>query len=172
MNEKVKAALLGLVFVAIVAALVWLFWLRPSPPPAAPSAPLTPIVTNIGPTKSGKPLLMDVGTGAGPADQMMAAVMLTLRTGFRGVLEVEFVNVRKDPSAREKYGVTVLPTQIYWAPDGRELARHEGYASEQEIVDKWRSLGYDLMTAAPTLDDLLGQTRSAPAPAPTPSDAE
>jgi thioredoxin 1 len=76
---------------------------------------------------------------------MMAAVLTTLREGFGGRLEVEFVNAGRDQSLKAKYGVSVLPTQIYYSSEGKELYRHAGFASEENIIKKWKDLGYDLM---------------------------
>lgn len=142
MNEKVRAAVLGVVLVAMVAGLVYWFRSHPAPQPAPEPKAAGPVT--VPPTKSGHPLLMEVGSSAGPADLMMAAVMTALREGFGNKLEIEFVNAGKDPSLKEKYGVVALPTQIYFSPEGKELYRHQAFAQEQEILDQWKKLGYDL----------------------------
>jgi thioredoxin 1 len=38
----------------------------------------------------------------------------------------------------------MIPTQIFYAADGRELARHEGFIGRDEILAKWRELGVSL----------------------------
>lgn len=146
MNEKVRAIVMGVVLVALVVGIVWWYKSRPVPPPPPPP-PTAKSDTTVEPSKSGLPIFLNVGSSAGPADLMMAAVMTALREGFGGRLEVRFENAGKDPSLKAKYGVTVLPTQIYYDPSGKELYRHPAFAQEQEIVDQWKKLGYDLMAA-------------------------
>jgi len=142
MNEKLRV--LVILLAAIVAGLAFWYMSRPPAPPAE-TAPAAPVLTTVPPTKSGQPLMLEVGSSAGPADLMMAAVMLALREGFGNRLEVQFENVDRDPSLKEKYGVKVIPTQIFYDPSGKEIGRHEGYASEQKILDQLKTLGYDLL---------------------------
>jgi thioredoxin 1 len=74
----------------------------------------------------------------------MLVVMQELRTGFPKQLEVQFINVHENPDALNAHGVSVIPAQIFYTNDGRELFRHTGFFSTQDIVAKWRELGYDL----------------------------
>ncbi len=63
---------------------------------------------------------------------------------FTGRLEVRFVDVWKAPDEAQPYGIRMIPTQIFYAADGRELARHEGFISREEILATWKSLGVEL----------------------------
>ncbi len=50
----------------------------------------------------------------------------------------------KNPGAGEAYGIKLIPTQIFFAADGTELFRHEGFFATEDILAKWRELGVDL----------------------------
>jgi thioredoxin 1 len=63
-------------------------------------------------------------------------------------LQVEFVDVTKDPDAARKYGVKVIPTQVFFDATGRERFRHEGFFSKEDILAKWKALGMDLSSPA------------------------
>jgi len=156
MSDKVRAVVLGVLLVAIGAGLA--VWYRanrgaggaaPTSPEKATNAAASPaaVSSTASAVEPGIVRMVEAGS-SGIADQMMAAVMLALREGFRDRLKVEFVDVGRDPSLKEKLGVKVVPTQIFYSPSGRELGRHEGYASEQTILKKWKELGYDLMSQA------------------------
>jgi len=149
MNDKARAIALIAVFLAVVGGSVWWF-LTHREKPAPPAPPVEKKLTNVEPSSSNVPIMVEVGTSAGPADMMMSAVMITLKEGFGGRLEIRFENAQTNPSLKEKYGVNVLPAQIYYSPDGKEIGRHEGFASEQEVLNKLKSLGYDLMAAPKT----------------------
>lgn len=150
MDDKVRTIGLIVVFVALATGLA--LWYRSRPAPVPPAPPVVPVVTSIEPSKI--PVMLEVGSSTGLADQMMAAVMLALREGFRGRLDVRFLDVNKDSTLKEKYGLKVVPAQIYYAPAGQEIGRHEGYASEEDILAKLKDLGYDLL-APPKGDEML-----------------
>jgi thioredoxin 1 len=38
----------------------------------------------------------------------------------------------------------MIPTQIFYGADGRELARHEGFMSREEILAQWKAVGVEL----------------------------
>ena len=46
-----------------------------------------------------------------------------------------------NPDAAEPYRIRLIPTQIFYGADGRELSRHEGFMSREEILARWGSHG-------------------------------
>jgi thioredoxin 1 len=144
MNDKLRAVALIALLLAIVGGTVWWF-LTHREKPAPPAPPIVQKLTTVDPSPSGIPIMVEVGASAGPADMMMSAVMITLKEGFGSRLEVRFENAQANPSLKEKYAVSLLPTQIFYSPDGKEIGRHPGFASEKEILNQLKSLGYDLM---------------------------
>ena len=46
----------------------------------------------------------------------------------------------RTPGAGQQYGIRVIPTQIFFAADGKELFRHEGFFSKEDIVAKWKEV--------------------------------
>jgi thioredoxin 1 len=74
----------------------------------------------------------------------MAPILDQLRADYAGRMDVVFVDVWKDPVAGEPYRIRMIPTQIFYGADGRELARHEGFMSREDILAQWESLGVEL----------------------------
>src|SRR5512145_864833 len=93
------------------------------------------------PSVRGLPRLVDVGAGKCIPCKAMAPILAQLRSDFAGRMEVEFVDVWVNPAAGEPYAIRVMPTQIFFAADGRELSRHEGFMSREEILARWQSHG-------------------------------
>jgi len=56
---------------------------------------------------------------------------------------VDFIDVWKNPDAGGEYGVRVIPLQIFFDANGKELFRHEGFYAKDDILAKWRDLGYE-----------------------------
>ena len=41
-------------------------------------------------------------------------------------------------------GISIIPTQIFYDASGKELYRHEGFFSKEDILAKWKEFGVDL----------------------------
>jgi thioredoxin 1 len=91
--------------------------------------------------RSGLPRLVDVGAGKCVPCKAMAPILEQLRADFAGRMAVDFVDVWVSPDAGRPYGIRVIPTQIFFGADGRELSRHEGFMSREEILARWQSHG-------------------------------
>ncbi|MBU0743551.1 thioredoxin family protein [bacterium] len=89
------------------------------------------------------PRLVDLGSDKCTQCKMMAPILDDLREEYAGRLDVVFIDVYKTEGAAKRYGVSVIPTQIFYAVDGAELYRHVGFYSGQEILAKWRELGVE-----------------------------
>ena len=55
-----------------------------------------------------------------------------------------FIDVWEDSTPAAKYGISTIPTQIFFDREGREVFRHEGFFSKAEILTKWKEFGMDL----------------------------
>ncbi len=97
-------------------------------------------------TTSARPIprLVDVGAGKCIPCKAMAPVLDQLRVDYAGRMDVVFVDVWKDPGAGEPYRIQMIPTQIFYGADGRELARHQGFMSRDDILAQWRAVGVEL----------------------------
>jgi thioredoxin 1 len=97
------------------------------------------------PAPSARPLprLVDVGADRCIPCKAMAPVLEALRADYAGRLEVTFVDVWKSPDLAAPYGVRIIPTQIFFGADGRELARHQGFMSREEILAQWKAVGVE-----------------------------
>jgi thioredoxin 1 len=54
---------------------------------------------------------------------------------------VEFIDVWKNPKAGEPYKIRVIPTQVFFDADGKEVWRHEGFLPRADFVKKFAELG-------------------------------
>ncbi|HOJ39697.1 MAG TPA: thioredoxin family protein [bacterium] len=90
------------------------------------------------------PRLVDLGAGQCVPCKMMAPILEELKREFRGKMEVEIIDVWEDRQAGERYGIRVIPTQIFFDRDGKEVFRHEGFMSREDILETWKRLGVDL----------------------------
>jgi thioredoxin 1 len=71
----------------------------------------------------------------------MAPILEELKAEYAGRMEVVFIDVWKDRDAGDAYGIHLIPTQIFFGADGKELARHEGFMGRDEILAQWKAAG-------------------------------
>jgi thioredoxin 1 len=87
------------------------------------------------------PRLLDLGADKCIPCKLMAPILEELKVEYAGTFTVEFIDVWKNSGASAEYGIKVIPTQIFFAADGTELFRHEGFYGKEDILAKWRELG-------------------------------
>jgi len=108
------------------------------PPSEARNAPAT--TSQVKPV----PRLVDLGARKCIPCKAMAPILDQLGADYAGRLEVKFIDVWQNPEEAETYRIQMIPTQIFYAADGRELARHEGFISREDILASWKQLGVEL----------------------------
>jgi len=91
--------------------------------------------------KEGKMVMLELGSvGCIPCEQMKP-VMEKLRANYKGKLEVIFVDIRKERETSRKFGVTMIPTQVFLDKTGKEFHRHIGFYGYEEIVPELKKAG-------------------------------
>lgn len=88
------------------------------------------------------PRLGELGAEKCVPCQMMGTILAELQKEYAGRMKVEFINVWENGEETKRYGVLWIPTQIFFDARGRELYRHQGFYSKDEILNKWREFGY------------------------------
>ncbi|RMG83268.1 MAG: thioredoxin, partial [Bacteroidetes bacterium] len=95
--------------------------------------------------QSGKlPKLIDFGAERCRACKRMAPILEELKKNYSDKFQTEFVDVwiRKNLPKARKYKIEMIPTQIFLDANGKELWRHVGFISKEDILKRWAELGY------------------------------
>jgi len=95
-------------------------------------------------TGKGLPALIDIGAGTCIPCKMMAPILEELKKELAGKIVVQFLDLNKNPKFAREYRIRVMPTQIFYDASGKELFRHEGFYSKEDILGKWAELGIEL----------------------------
>lgn len=135
------AATRWIVVVAVVAVAVGVYVLRPAAGGDAAAGKQDAVTAEA---TVALPRMIDLGADKCVPCKMMAPILEELKTEYEGRMVIEFIDVWKNPSAGAQYGIKLIPTQIFYAADGTELYRHEGFYGRDDILGKWRELGIDL----------------------------
>lgn len=130
------------VAVLAVAALAFVAKQRKqAPPPATTEA----VAAASAPVPSAKlPRLLDLGAGKCIPCKMMKPILDDLKANYADRFVTEFIDVWENPDAGKQYGIEVIPTQIFYDAEGKELFRHVGFYGKEDILAKWKEL--DVLT--------------------------
>lgn len=152
MKTPLKLAIVAALAVAIVAAVTLKQDKGKAPAEtntvaalAATNAPAENADDKAAPVVAAKlPKLLDLGAGKCIPCKMMAPILEGLRKEYAGRMNVEFIDVWENPDAGKAYGIEMIPTQIFYDAEGKELFRHVGFFGKEDILGKWKELGVDL----------------------------
>jgi thioredoxin 1 len=135
MKTPLKLAIVAALAVAVVAAVT--LKQDKGKAPAETNTVAVPAATKL-------PRLLDLGAGKCIPCKMMAPILEELKKDYAGRMNVEFIDVWKNPDAGKAYGIEMIPTQIFYDASGKELFRHVGFFGKEDILGKWKELGVDL----------------------------
>ncbi len=134
---KSPARIIIILLVGVAAASV--IMLKANKPPAATAADAA-----VADVTAKLPKLLDLGATKCIPCKLMAPVLDGLKKEYVGKMNVEFIDVWQNEDAGKKYGVEMIPTQIFFDANGKELFRHTGFFDKEDILSKWKDLGVGL----------------------------
>ncbi|HAX98482.1 MAG TPA: hypothetical protein DCY12_06250 [Candidatus Atribacteria bacterium] len=89
------------------------------------------------------PVMIDFGaSGCVPCD-MMAPILEELQTSLKGKCTILFTDVRIYQVLSARYQISGIPTQVFFDREGKEVFRHTGFFSKEEILNKLTELGVE-----------------------------
>jgi thioredoxin 1 len=96
-------------------------------------------------TKDGAPLVtfVELGSVRCIPCKKMQPIMKEIEQEYAGTVKVVFHDVWTDQGKpySKKYGIRVIPTQVFLDKDGKEYFRHEGYFPKDELVKVLKQKG-------------------------------
>ena len=144
-KKKRPALLKVLIVVCLAAAVGGVFAMKRQTTAERGSAPDP--VQGTGETQAGTPAplprLLDLGSDKCQSCLAMIPVLEAMTSEYEGRLEVLFIDVWKEPAQAELYDIMLIPTQIFFDAGGKEIFRNEGFMSKEEILAKWKDLGFN-----------------------------
>lgn len=116
--------------------------LCPEPPRTATRPTTGPASQPTTQPAAGKlPRVVDLGADKCKACKDLAPILAQLKKEYEGRVTVEFIDVWKNPKAGEPYNIKVIPTQVFFDRDGKEVWRHVGFLPKADFIAKFKELG-------------------------------
>ncbi len=112
------------------------------------AGPLPADETAPAPAGKALPRLVDLGAGKCIPCKQMKPILDDLALNYATAFETVFIDVWENRDEGRRYGIRMIPTQIFYDASGKELFRHEGFMAKKDILAKWKELGVDVGDAA------------------------
>jgi thioredoxin 1 len=73
--------------------------------------------------------------------KQMQSIMKEIAETYADRVQVVFYDVWKDPEPGRKYGIQLIPTQVFMDQNGKEIFRHVGLFPKEEILELLKKHG-------------------------------
>ena len=90
---------------------------------------------------SGRPTVIDLGARTCIPCKKMAPILESLAGEYRNRANVLFVDVHEDRAAADTFKVRMIPTQIFFNSQGKEVKRHIGFLDRAGITKELKAAG-------------------------------
>ena len=68
-------------------------------------------------------------------------LLKALKEEYSGRADIVFVHVHKEQVLALRFGIQSIPVQVFFDAEGREVFRHEGFFSREDILQKLQEMG-------------------------------
>ena len=86
--------------------------------------------------KSGQPTVVEFGATSCTTCRNMKPILEATALQLQGRAHVVVIDLNKDYAAASQFNIRMMPTQVFFAPDGKETGRHLGGIAQVEIVQR------------------------------------
>lgn len=106
--------------------------------------------TTIEKASSELPKMVDFWSPTCPPCRAMMPMLEELHVEYDHAFELVKIDVSKPENQNQaiQNQIQYIPTQIFYDENGKQLFRHTGYFSKDQILSKWKELGYDMSPKA------------------------
>jgi len=116
---------------------VWLVMIcvHPAWALAGDAKPVAPVPT------PGMVTMVDLGADKCIPCKMMAPILQEVKKEYADRASIIFIDVWKDNDQARRFGISAIPTQIFYDRSGKEVHRHTGFMDKKSIVEILSKLG-------------------------------
>ena len=93
--------------------------------------------------KTGRPVLADLGAEDCPPCIRMKPVLAELAEEYKGRAEIVVIDTYDYPALARRHRVEVTPTQVFFDASGKQVGRHEGFLSREELLARLKEMGVE-----------------------------
>ena len=92
---------------------------------------------------NGMVTMIDLGAKKCIPCKMMAPIMEKMEKVYQGKAAIVFIDVWENRGQAGRFGISAIPTQVFFDREGKEVYRHVGFLSEEAIIAQLKKMGVD-----------------------------
>ncbi len=106
--------------------------------------------TEVAKTSDALPTMVDFWSPTCPPCRQMIPLLHELEEEYAHAFKLVKVDVSlpENQSLAIQNQIQYIPTQIFYDENGKQLFRHTGFFSKEQILSKWEELGYKMTPKA------------------------
>lgn len=89
------------------------------------------------------PRMWDYGSTNCIPCKEMKRILDPMMAEYKGKVDIRIVIVSEERELTQQARIQIIPTQIFYSPDGKELYRHVGVYPRDSIVAKFKEYGWE-----------------------------
>jgi len=93
-------------------------------------------------TASNRPALLEFGAGHCISCKEMAKIIEELKTTIGDKVEFRMVYADKEKPLFQQYKIMLIPTQVFLNSEGKEVDRHVGALTKEQVLTKLKELKF------------------------------
>lgn len=93
--------------------------------------------------KSGKPVLADFGANKCVPCRQIRPILREIEKEYAGKAHVLILDVWVMPKLAREYRIQLIPTLVFWDPEGKEVFRRSGVWDKDSMVQKLKEAGME-----------------------------
>lgn len=91
--------------------------------------------------RKGRPVLADFGRGVCIPCKQMKPILEELAAEYEGKASILIIEIDDYRALTRRYSIRLIPTQIFFDAQRKEVYRHEGFMSKESIKEKLEEMG-------------------------------
>ncbi len=91
--------------------------------------------------QKGRPVLADFGRGVCIPCKQMKPILEELASEYEGKASILIIEIDEYRALTRRYGIRLIPTQIFFDAQRKEVYRHEGFMSKESMKEKLEEMG-------------------------------
>ncbi len=90
---------------------------------------------------NGKPTIAEFGSDTCVPCKQMKPILEELSVEYKNIVNVVIIDVYEQRVLTQQYKIMAIPTQVFFAANGKEVFRHTGFFAKKDILYELKSMG-------------------------------
>lgn len=91
--------------------------------------------------EEGLPKLVNLMSETCVPCRLMVPILEEIKKEYKGRIVIQVIDIYKQEKEAAKYNIWAVPTQILYDKDGKEVGRHEGFISKEDLIEAFEQVG-------------------------------